>query len=96
MPGCGTCGAKLEIVGNTVGRRETCPHCDAELHACIHCRHYDTSVAKGCKEPFAEVPEDKADANFCDYFQIGEGANHDGGPKKEAILSAAEALFKKR
>ena len=95
MPGCGRCGAKLQIVGNTLGRRETCPECDAELHACVHCRHHDESVAKGCKEPFAEVPEDKASANFCDFFQIGEGERRDGA-KKEDLLSAAEALFKKR
>jgi hypothetical protein len=95
MPGCGTCGGKLEIVGNTVGRRETCPHCDAELHACIHCRHFDDTVAKGCREPFAEVPEDKTDANFCDFFQIGEGARR-STVKKEELLSAAEALFRKK
>ena len=93
MPGCGSCGAKLESA--VVGRRETCPACDAELHACIHCRHYDETVAKGCKEPFAEVPEDKTDANFCDFFQIGDGTKREG-PKKEELLSAAEALFKKR
>lgn len=96
MPGCGRCGAKLDIVGNAVGRRDTCPQCDAELHACIHCRHYDETVAKACKEPFAEVPEDKEEANFCDYFQIAEGTDRGGAVKKEALLSAAEALFKKR
>lgn len=95
MPGCGRCGAKLEIVGNTVGRHETCPQCDAELHACIHCRHYDETVAKACKEPFAEVPVDKEDANFCDLFQIGEGRAGTVA-KKEELLSAAEALFTKR
>ncbi len=95
MPGCGTCGAKLEVVANTVGRHETCPACEAELHACIHCRHFDETVAKGCKEPFAEVPADKVDANFCDYFQIGEGARRDA-VKKDQLLSAAEALFKKK
>ncbi len=95
MPGCGRCGAKLEIVGGTVGRHETCRHCDAELHACIHCRHYDETVAKACKEPFAEVPVDKEDANFCDLFQIGEG-REGVAAKKEELLSAAEALFRKK
>ncbi len=95
MPGCGRCGAKVEIVSNTVGRRETCPGCGAELHACIHCRHFDETVAKSCKEPFAEVPADKTDTNFCDFFQIGEGQNL-GEARKEELLSAAEALFKKK
>lgn len=94
MPGCGNCGSALDIVGNQVGRRDTCPACGAELHACIHCRHFAPNVAKQCKEPFAEVPANKDDANFCEFFQLGEGgaqarASHD------KLLSAAEALFKK-
>ncbi|MFL5319856.1 MAG: hypothetical protein ACJ790_09375 [Myxococcaceae bacterium] len=95
MPGCGNCGEELAIVGNAVGRRDTCPSCEAELHACRHCRHFDETVAKGCKEPFAEVPADKDDANFCEFFQIGEGGKGPGS-NKDSVLSAAEALFKKR
>jgi hypothetical protein len=52
-------------------------------------------VAKECKEPFAEVPEDKESANFCDLFQIGDGQARSSGPSKDTLLSAAEALFKK-
>ncbi|MDP2270785.1 MAG: hypothetical protein Q8N23_21865 [Archangium sp.] len=95
MPGCGKCGAVLEATFNQTGRRETCPACGSELHSCIHCRHYDETVAKECKEPFAEVPDDKESANFCDFFQLGDGANRQSGPGKDALLSAAEALFKK-
>jgi len=95
MAGCGNCGRTLDIVGNQVGRRDVCPDCESELHACIHCRHYDPSVAKQCKEPFAEVPGDKESANFCELFQIGEGGQ--GHQKKhDEMLSAAESLFKKR
>ena len=93
--GCGKCGRKLDIVGNQIGRRDTCPDCGAELRACIHCRHFDLTVAKQCKEPFAEVPTDKDDANFCEFFQIGEGS---AGARQahDALLNAAESLFKKR
>jgi hypothetical protein len=94
MPGCAKCGERLEIVGNQVGRRETCPSCDSTLHACIHCRHFEVNVAKQCKEPFAEVPLDKEAANFCELFQLGEGGK--SAPENlQARLSAAEALFKK-
>jgi hypothetical protein len=95
MPGCSKCGYKLAVVGNQVGRRDTCPSCESELHACIHCRHYDPNVAKQCKEPFAEVPSDKEDANFCEFFQIGEGGVGNAG-QKAAALDAAEALFRKK
>ena len=95
MPGCANCGAKLEIVGGQVGRRDTCDACGADLRACVQCRHFDPNVAKQCKEPFAEVPDDKESGNFCEFFQIGEGGA--SGQKKQAeALSAAEALFRKR
>jgi predicted RNA-binding Zn-ribbon protein involved in translation (DUF1610 family) len=95
MPGCGKCGSRLDIPSAQVGRRELCPACGAELHACVHCRHFDETVAKACKEPFAEIPDDKEDANFCDFFQVGDGATRASGPAREALLSAAEALFRK-
>jgi predicted RNA-binding Zn-ribbon protein involved in translation (DUF1610 family) len=94
MPGCGKCGAVLQVVAGQVGRGDECPQCGAELRACLHCRHFDETVAKQCKEPFAEVPLDKESANFCDLFQIGDGENRDSSDKN-ALLSAAEALFKK-
>ena len=95
MPGCGKCGTKLDSLFNQIGRTDTCPNCDAELRACIHCRHYDETVAKECKEPFAEVPEDKQGSNFCELFQIGEGSVRGAGKSKAELLSAAESLFKK-
>lgn len=96
MPGCGKCGKRLDVPYNTVGRRDVCPDCGAELHACIHCRHYDETVAKECKEPFAEVPDDKESANFCDLYQIGDGTDRGGNAGKSAAMAAVEALFKKR
>ncbi|MFT3836814.1 MAG: hypothetical protein QM723_07440 [Myxococcaceae bacterium] len=93
--GCGKCGGTLDLVAGHVGRRDTCPHCGADLHACIHCRHYDEAVAKQCKEPFAEVPDDKENANFCELFQIGEGSVRKG-PSREDLLAAADAIFKKK
>jgi hypothetical protein len=58
------------------------------------CRHFDLTVAKGCKEPFAEVPRDREAANFCELFQIGEGGLSEREDKAK-VLSAAEALFRK-
>ncbi len=95
MPGCGKCGSRLDVMFNQVGRRDLCPECGAELHACVHCRHYDQTVAKECKEPFAEVPGDKESANFCDLYQIGDGSDRGGKASKSAAVTAAEALFKK-
>jgi predicted RNA-binding Zn-ribbon protein involved in translation (DUF1610 family) len=95
MPGCAHCGGQLDVIGNQVGRRDTCPHCGEELRSCRNCRHFDETVAKQCKEPFAEVPSDKDGANFCDLFQLGEGGLH-ARQHREELLSAAEALFRKK
>lgn len=95
MPGCAHCGAKLAIVGNQVGRRDTCDACGADLRSCRQCRHFDPAVAKQCKEPFAEVPDDKDGANFCEYFQIGEGGGH-ARANLDAQRDAAESLFRKK
>ena len=78
-----------------MGRRDVCPSCDAELHSCRQCRHFDLTVAKQCKEPFAEVPADKDSANFCEFFQIGEGGITARASQSEQ-LAAAEALFRKK
>jgi hypothetical protein len=94
MPGCANCGAALSVVGNQVGRRDTCFQCGSELHACKHCRHFDLTSAKQCKEPFAEVPSDKEDANFCEFFQLGEGGIA-AQSAHTVMLEAAEALFRK-
>ena len=95
MSGCAHCGNRLAIIGNQVGRRDTCESCGADLHSCRQCRHFDEAVAKQCKEPFAEVPSDKDEANFCELFQIGEGGMT-ARKELDSQLSAAEALFKKR
>ncbi|MCI0570499.1 MAG: hypothetical protein L0Y66_07095 [Myxococcaceae bacterium] len=94
MAGCAHCGAALTVVGNQVGRRDTCPVCSEDLHSCRNCRHHDATVAKQCKEPFAEVPADKDEANFCEFFQLGEGGHTDRAAR-DALFAAAEALFKK-
>jgi hypothetical protein len=83
------------VVGNQVGRRDTCPDCGAEIRTCRNCRHFEPNVAKQCKEPFAEVPMDKDSANFCEFFQISEGGVS-ARTSRDALLDAAESLFKKR
>jgi hypothetical protein len=51
-------------------------------------------VAKECKEPFAEVPSDKDQANFCEFFQLGEGGLTDEDPA-QGRAGAADALFRR-
>ena len=86
---CHGCGAALRIEG-TVGRRSTCPDCEADLHACINCRHYEEGAPHACREPHAEHIIDKTASNACDLFQLGDGASRrrGRGPSARAALGA--------
>jgi hypothetical protein len=70
---CYGCGAELAFDG-PIGRRTTCPECDADLHRCLNCRHYDTSAGNECREPHAERIVDKESSCACELFQLGDGA----------------------
>jgi hypothetical protein len=66
---CWKCGERIEYpTGSRVGRRDTCPKCDADLHACRNCQFYDRSKNNQCSEPQAEWVRDKEAANLCDYY----------------------------
>jgi hypothetical protein len=71
---CYGCGAALSFDG-PIGRRTTCPECDADLHRCLNCRHYDPSAGNECREPHADRIVDKEASNACDLFQLGDGAS---------------------
>jgi hypothetical protein len=88
---CHGCGATLRIDG-PVGRRTTCPACDADLHTCLNCRHHDESAAHQCREPHAEQVVDKDRSNACDLFQLGDGAARRRGSSK-AARDRLHALF---
>jgi hypothetical protein len=89
---CYGCGAEVRVEG-PVGRRTTCPACDADLHACIDCKFYDDAAAHACREPHAEHVLDKEASNACDLYQLGDGASRRRGRSSGAARSALAALF---
>lgn len=92
---CAACHRELVVApGERVGFRETCEGCDADLHSCVNCAHYDPGAYNDCREPGAERVDDRERANRCDWFQPGEGAGGDGG-QRDASLAALDALFQK-
>lgn len=90
---CFSCGTELSFPGMP-GRRDECTNCRADVHVCRNCKHYDRSAYNECREPSADVVREKDRANFCDYFTPGDGSLNPSD-KKDDLLSAAEALFKK-
>ena len=45
---CSKCKNELDLTG-TVGRKETCPHCGADLRVCFNCRFYDPGAYNQCE-----------------------------------------------
>lgn len=55
--------------GEKVSRRDECKRCSADLHCCRNCRFFDPSRNNECAEPQADRVVDKAQSNFCEYFE---------------------------
>ncbi len=95
---CHACQTEFPLAaGETVGFRESCDRCRADLHVCLNCAHYDPSAYNECREPNAERVLDRDRANRCDYFRpdaSGGGASDSDGGRAEA-LADLENLFKK-
>ncbi len=89
---CWKCHASLAALPVPLSRRAECPACNAELHVCRQCRHYDTAKAKQCRELAADEVNDKTRANFCDWFQARTGAVSGSSPSGGS-RAALDALF---
>ena len=89
---CHQCKKEIPLLG-IVGRREECPFCRADLHCCKNCVHYDPQSYNECREPQADRVLEKDRGNFCDFFS--PGSNLGSTQKKDDLMAAAEALFKK-
>ena len=88
---CFSCGVKS--LHERVAFRAEC-ECGEDLHVCLNCRFYDESSYNECKETSADRIKIKDRSNLCEFFEASIGqASVD--KKKDDLLSAAEALFKK-
>jgi hypothetical protein len=95
MKTCHHCRKELDI-GLKVGRRDTCPYCDADLHICLNCIFYDTVSYNQCRETQAERVVDKEKSNFCDYFNFRDSVHGESRKEnKDSAQDKLEALFKK-
>jgi hypothetical protein len=91
---CFKCG-KLNTFPERVGFRAECEFCKSDARVCKNCRFYDVKAYNECREPSAEVVLEKERSNRCEYFQASSAEKAGKNPADE-LLSAAEALFKKK
>lgn len=89
---CARCGA--ELPPPPYFRRDECPACGADLHACVLCAFYSPGLNNDCREPQADRVVEKDRANFCDFFQAGSAAAQAADAGKSAALAALDKLFK--
>jgi hypothetical protein len=74
MPGfrdvvkCARCGAELTIA-IAWGATGQCPKCQADLHSCAQCAHFDTGSAFECQRPIAARISPKDTRNTCTHFE---------------------------
>ena len=92
---CHACQTEILLAaGESLGFREACDRCRADLHVCLNCLHHDPSAYNECHEPNAERILDRDRANRCEYFRpTGKTrASEDG---RDKALTDLEDLFKK-
>ena len=67
---CHSCGSPVQLLPQQkISRRDTCSHCDADLHCCRNCRFFDPGKHTPVRGNTAEWVSEKQRANFCDYFE---------------------------
>jgi len=101
---CHNCGREIKLI-TKVGRKDECPHCDADMHCCKNCRHFDPGKSNQCIESQAEYLRDKLRANFCEYFSPntrvpltsrGNTKRLTANTPQDDVRKAFDALFKKK
>ena len=94
---CHSCGNEQIFdvkVGVKVGRRDSCPHCGADLHVCKNCRLYEPSIHNQCREPEASFIRDREASNFCAHFDMADSDAPKAKENIDAAKAKLEALFK--
>jgi hypothetical protein len=96
MKECHHCKNPVDVTGK-VGRTETCPFCDSDLHCCLNCEFYDPGVYNDCRETQAERVLNKDSSNFCDYFSFGDepDSKYASGETGKKSRNPLDNLFKK-
>lgn len=90
---CWNCGAGLDAIPLPISRHANCPACYAELHCCKLCTHFDPKRPAQCTEDRAEPPNNKAGANFCEWFAPRGGVAAAMGNAADVARAKLDALF---
>ncbi len=103
MPGfrevyrCAMCGTAIPALQEITATSQ-CSQCQADLHTCKNCFHFDPGSRFECTQPISERIAKKNARNECTYFEmrkIVERESSESTTKSEDARTAFERLFKK-
>ena len=67
---CWRCGEALGKIPRPFPRLASCKHCEADLHVCLMCQHYNPRYSTRCSHELAEPAREIDLANFCHYLKL--------------------------
>ena len=107
---CAECGQDLSTAFD-IQMESRCPKCNADLHTCRNCKHFDSAARLQCTQSIKERVGKKAAANRCPLFvgrtivvkELGQATNtpatavpRDASSRPaDDARAALERLFKK-
>ena len=95
---CPDCGRNIPAIG-AIGFDTNCPHCNAPLHSCRSCRHFDTAARWECRATVPERVGEKGKANACTAYEarlvLDATGRRSGTPQSGDPKSAFDNLFKR-
>jgi hypothetical protein len=86
---CSNCGNVLHPGFKVNGQ---CPKCQAELHSCKQCVHFDTGARFECTQPVQERITRKDAGNDCTFFEFRFTIEKDTAPVSQAPPVNPEAV----
>jgi hypothetical protein len=92
---CQACG-KVVPYDEPIPRDSECEGCHRDLRCCLNCWHYDAPLSNSCRETEAELVEDKARRNFCEFFSFNRRpfvADQAKNPREAEARARLESLF---
>lgn len=98
MPGyrevmrCARCG---NVIGGDIARETRCTRCGADLWACVHCVHFDTSRTFECAQTIPARISPKDARNECALFEPQRRIEREtSSPAPNDARKAFDDLFK--
>lgn len=90
---CAACGATVQA---NISFETTCPKCNADLHTCRACVHFDPSARFECRKPITARIMNKGGRNTCELFSARTVVERETSSGKPTDARQAFAnLFKK-